>query len=115
MAKSLVVNTLGGKRKFIYLPCNDTVAADFATQMLDGEHEVYAKESAMGTDSGITAARSVTVSGKDTTTFKKATLSFTAKANKSTDDIELALKGKTYNGVKFDEVTVIKSVPLSFS
>ena len=43
--KSLIVNTLGGKRKFVYLPTTDAKAQTFATTFLDGEFDIYAKES----------------------------------------------------------------------
>ncbi len=111
MAKSLVINNLGGKNKFIFLPCSDTVAADFAMNNLDGEYKVCAKETEFGTDSGITEANKVAVFGRNTLTGEKQTLYFTAKANKSSVDIETALQGKTFNGVKFDEVSV-KITPL---
>ncbi len=114
MAKSLVINTLGGKRKFVFLPCNDTTAAAFASSFLDGEHAVYAKESESGTDTGILSATKVSVFGRDTTTFKSTTLSFTAKSSKSDEDIITALTGKTYNGVKFDTVAV-SMYPVNFS
>jgi hypothetical protein len=114
MAKSLVINTLGGRKKFIYLPCSDTAASDFASNMLEGTYTVFKKETDVGYDSGITSARSVTVVGTDQNSGQKTALSFIVKQNKSSDDIENALKGKTYNGVKFDEVVVVKSILLTF-
>ena len=114
MAKSLIVNTLGGKRKFVYVPCNDVKAATFASTFLDGEYGVYAKESGFGTDSGITAANSVKVFGRDTTNFTSMTLAFTAKSTKTDEEIITSLKGKTFNGVKFDEVSV-QMFPMAFS
>ena len=112
--KSLIVNTLGGKRKFVYLPTTDAKAQTFASTFLDGEFAVYAKESGFGTDSGVTAANTVKVFGRDTTNFTSVTLSFTAKANKSDEEIITALKGKTFNGVKFDDVYV-QMFPVAFS
>ena len=114
MAKSLIVNTLGGKRKFVYVPCSDVKATAFAAAFLDGEYTVYAKESGFGTDNSITAANSVKVFGRDTTNFTSMTLSFTAKATKTDEEIITALQGKTFNGVKFDEVSV-QMFPMAFS
>ena len=114
MAKSLVINNLGGKNKFMFWPCTDAVAAGFATDFLDGEYKVCAMETSFGTDNSITAANKVAVFGRNTTTGEKQTLYFTAKATKSGADIETALQGKVFNGVKFDEVSV-KITPLTLA
>ncbi|MDD3466630.1 MAG: hypothetical protein PHE67_05715 [Campylobacterales bacterium] len=114
MAKSLVVNKLGGKRKFIFLPCSDSVATTFASSMLDGEYDVFAKESETGTDNSITAARKVTAFGHDNTSHKSDTITFIMPDSKSDEDVITALTGKTFNGVKYDTVSV-KIVPLSYS
>lgn len=114
MAKTLVINRFVGKSIWNFLPCSDTVAADFAAKHFDGEYDVLASESVFGTDSGITAANKVAVFGRNTTTGEKGTLYFTAKASKSDTEIETALQGLTFNGVKFDEVS-IKITPLSLA
>ena len=54
MAKSLVINELGNVKKWLFLPCDDTVALGFAGTFLDGKHEVYVKTGEAGTDNGIT-------------------------------------------------------------
>lgn len=114
MAKSLIINTLGGVGKWVFLPCNDTTAATFATNFLDGEYSVMTRMSESGTDTGITAANKIKAYGRDTTTFKSTTISFTAKSTISDEDIIAALTGKTFNGVNFDEVRV-SVIPVTFS
>lgn len=108
MAKSLVINELGATKKWLFLPCDDTVATAFATAMLEGKFEVFVRTGEVGTDNA-TSYRDVTVSIKNVA-GKSTYISFPAKSTKSDSDILTALAGKTFNGVKGDTVAIVKMI-----
>ena len=105
--KSLVVNHIANKKKWVFLPCDDTVAKSFADTFLEGQYQVYQKSGEVGTGVVVGSYRKVSVMLKNTA-GKSTYISFPAKANKSDIDILTALKGLTFNGVKADTVSIVK-------
>ncbi len=105
MAKTLVINTLGSTSKSFSLPADDTAASAFCAAMLDGEYVGYVKQSETGTDSGITAYNDVSVQVASST-GTKTYFGFLAKTGVTDVEIQNALVGKTFNGVKADTVFV---------
>jgi len=105
MAKTLVINTLGSTSKSFSLPADDTAASAFCAAMLDGEYVGYVKQSETGTDSGITGYNDVSVQ-VSSDTGSKTYFGFLAKSGVTDVEIQNALVGKTFNGVKADKVFV---------
>ena len=112
MAKTLLINHLGAVSKWVFLPCDDTVALTFAGTFLDGKYEAYAKTGEAGSDKGITTYNDVTVMIKDTA-GRSTYISFPAKATKSDTEILTALAGKTFNTVKADQIAITKMISRS--
>lgn len=106
MAKTLIKNKLGDKTYQFNLPCDDTVASAFCAEMLDGEYVGYVQTSVIGSDTA-TPYNSVLLMIKSDADLK-AYLNLAVKSNKSEADIYAALSGKTYNGVKADNISILK-------
>lgn len=77
--------------------------------MLDGTCAIYERTTEKGNETE-QAVNQVTITG-ESADKRKATFSFYASANKNPD--ESALKGKTFNSVKFDKVYIISFQQIS--
>ena len=106
MAKSLIINQLGSKKFTIFVPAGDTVASDFAQQFLDGESRIYQFVGEEGNETE-TVVKDVFVRIKDNTKDEVEFLRFYAKSTVDDKQILQTLKGKTFNGVKADVVTIL--------
>lgn len=106
MAKTLIKNKLGAKTHTFNLPCDDTVASTFCAEMLDGEYVGYAQTSVTGTDTA-TPYNNVSLMIKNDAGLK-AYLNLAVKSTKTEADIYTALSGKTFNGVKADNISILK-------
>lgn len=104
--ETLVKNKLGTKTVSFRLPADDATAKTFCETFLDGEYAGFLKTGVEGTDSA-TAYNDVTVMIKNTAGLKTY-INMAVKSTKSEDDIYTALKDKTFNGVKADELAIIK-------
>ncbi|AFL69751.1 hypothetical protein [Sulfurospirillum barnesii] len=105
MAKTLIYNTLGATTKSFSVPADDTSASAFCSAMLDGEYEGFVKKSESGTDTGITGYHDVRVQVSNDT-GSKTYFGFLAKIGVTDVEIQNALIGKTFNGVKADKLFV---------
>ena len=104
MAKTLIKNKLGVKTHSFNLPCDDTVASAFCASVLDGEYVGYALVGTTGSDVA-TPYNMVELMIKNTAGLKTY-LNIAAKASKTEADIYAALAGKTFNGVKADNIAI---------
>lgn len=104
--KTIVKNKLAGQTKTINLPADASVAETFCAEFLEGEYAIYEKKGESGTDT-TEAYLDVSVMVKNDAGVKTY-ISFAAKANLSEDAIYAALAGSTINGVKADELAIIK-------
>ena len=104
MAKTLVKNKLGAKTHSFSLPCDDTVASAFCASVLDGEYVGYAHVGTTGSDVA-TGYNMVELMIKNDAGLKTY-LNVAAKASKTEADIYTALTGKTFNGVKADNIAI---------
>lgn len=109
MAKSLVLNRFNGKNHQITLPCDDTVAATFASTVLDGEWAVYKLETSNGASDIEASYKDMQIMVKNSTTAEKAYLNIKVKANKIEEDVITALIGLNVSGVVVDEVFVMSN------
>lgn len=102
--KTLVINTIGAVTKGFVVPASAENAKSFCDALLVGQYEGYEKTSELGTDSGILTYNKVKVQikGAGGSTY----FSFAGKATASDVDIQNALVGKTFNGIKADTVFV---------
>ena len=108
MATSIVVNKLGNRRFTAYWPATATDAQALADAVLDGEYQIYEKIGSSGNDQVAGQYREALVMGKDDTSKRKLYLHMYVPVTKNEDDIYTALYGKTFSGVKFDTVYVLK-------
>jgi hypothetical protein len=103
--KTLVKNKLGNKTVSMYLPCGTTEAETFCTNFLDGEYIGLEQMGVSGSDVA-TPYNQVNIMLKSDAGLKTY-LNLAVKSAKSEDEIYTALKGKTYNGVKADNMAII--------
>lgn len=111
MAKTLVRNKIAERVFGMALPCDAKDTKAFFEAMLDGTYAIYEKTTEKGNETE-QAVNQVTITG-ESTDKRKATFSFYASASKNPD--ESALKGKTFNSVKFDKVYIISFQQISTS
>lgn len=114
-AVSMIRQKLGKKVFTSYVPASDTDAKNFAEALLPGEYEVLSKVGETGNDNVTDGYRIWSVMIKSSETDTKTYLTFATPLNKTSKDIISALKGKTYNDVKADEVVVINARAVQFS
>nr|DAD64848.1 MAG TPA: MAP/microtubule affinity-regulating kinase 3 domain, ELKL motif, MARK3 [Caudoviricetes sp.] len=79
--------------------------------MLDGTYAIYERTTEKGNETE-QAVNQVTITG-ESEDKRKATFSFYVSASKNPDEIMSALKGKTFNSVKFDKVYIISFQQIS--
>lgn len=106
MAKTIIKNKLGNKTHSFSLPCDDTVASAFCASMLDGEYVGYVETGKTGSPIA-SPYNEVSLMIKNTAGLK-AYLNLAVKSGKSEADIYTALTGKTFNGVKADNISIMK-------
>ena len=105
---SMIRQKLGNKVFTTYVPATDENAKEFAETFLPGEYEVLAKVGENGSDNVTDGYRVWSVMIKNSNDLKTY-LTFASPLDKSSGDIISALKGKTFNNVKADEVVIINS------
>lgn len=111
--KCLIRNQYGLNQKGgFFLPCGADDASAFCNALLEGSYEVYEEKEKSGKDK-VSAYSSIVVTGKSTETNQKATIRFNALSSKNEAEIISALKGHSFDGVKFDEVYIIYMTPVS--
>ena len=102
MSKCLVKNTINNRTYGFALPCGGAEAKAFCDNALEGTYVILTRASEQGNSSEASVVE-YTITGKNNA-GNKTTFSFYTKP--SVDD---ALAGKTFNGVKFDEIYVISA------
>lgn len=112
--KTLVENTFNGKTNVIYLPCNDTVAATFCTDMLEGRWVVYEKGTDIGTSDVATEARDTSVMISNSTTHEKAYLNLLVKPTTTEEQVYTALTGLTISGIVVDTAYIVGARKVTF-
>ena len=108
MGVSMIRQKLGNKTFTSYVPATYENAKALADAVLPGEYEILTKVGESGSDIVSGGYRFWTVMIKNDADLKTY-LTFVAPLGKSSNDIITALKGKTFNGVKADNVIVINS------
>ncbi|MEY4504169.1 MAG: hypothetical protein RL154_462 [Pseudomonadota bacterium] len=104
--KTLVKNDVGGKLLTVALPCTASAAETFCSTFLVGTYDLFELKASGGTAAPVTAYKKVLVRIANTTTKESCYLGFCIPATKNETDIKTALLGKTFNGVKADELIV---------
>lgn len=107
MGKSLIINRIGGKNKFITVPCDMAVAATFADTFLEGEYQVFGEPGLFGTDTVTVAPDVVNVMFKNKTTGDKSYMTLHVKATLGDDSLFASIMGMTLNGVHIDEAYIL--------
>lgn len=105
MAKSLVRQQLGDRTFSFVLPADGATAKTFVEANIDGEYAILESVSKSGSDVE-TKVLDTTVTIKSASEHK-VTFSFYAKSTADENSIRAALKAKTFNGVKADDVYII--------
>ncbi|MDO5650331.1 MAG: hypothetical protein Q4G11_06975 [Gallicola sp.] len=105
MAKSLVRNKISSRTFGFIASADATATKAFCDAHLDGTYAIYESAGKTGNETEAAFNR-VTVTGK-ATDGRKTSFSFYSKSTLNEDEIRAALREKTYNGVKFDEVYII--------
>jgi hypothetical protein len=107
-AVSMIRQRLGNKTFTSYVPATDENAKALADAVLPGEYEILTKVGESGSETVSDGYRHWVVMIKNENDVKTY-LSFVSPLNKDSNDVISALKGKTFNGVKADEVVIINS------
>ena len=107
MSKCLVKNTINNRTYGFALPCAGAEAKTFCDNALEGTYVVLTRASEQGNSSEASVVE-YTITGKNNT-GNKTTFSFYTKPSVDEAQIKTALAGKTFNGVKFDEIYVISA------
>lgn len=115
MSKSYIINQLGSVALHSYLPCTPANAETICADLLDGTYAVYEATTEVGSDNGVVLAFDATVQFRDSTTGKKGYWKAIVKSTISPDDIQVAFKGLTINGILIDEVVVLRYSSLTFA
>ena len=113
MAKSLVKNKLGSKTYGFIIPSDATSAVDFLN-LLDGEYEVYEKQSESGNET-VNEAFKVRVQIRNTETDQRDYITMYIDTTKNEEDVKNALIGQVVNGINVDEVVIIEFKRETFS
>lgn len=111
MAKSIVKNKLASQSYTMAWPCDETVAQEFATNFLEGEWSILKNTQSIGneTESGVIEAL---VHLKNSESKDVVIGSFYVKSSVSNDALRQKLVGKTINGIRVDEVRILKFTPV---
>lgn len=103
--KVLIKNTINGRTYTFALPCSGAEAKTFCDNALEGTYVVLFRGSEAG-NSNEPSVIEYTITGKSQAGHK-ATFSFYSKPSIDEAQIKTALAGKTFNGVKFDDIYII--------
>ena len=102
--KTMVKNKLGSRKHTITLPSDNTVAQEFADTFLDGEYQIFEKQSDNGASDVESVYYRMTALLISDTNHLKAYINLVVPQSKSEDDVRTALMGKTINGVKAERI-----------
>ena len=112
MSKVLIRNQFGTDQRGTFsLPCGVDDATAFCNAVLDGSYQGFLSVEKSGNEK-VSNYSVVVVTGKQSDNGQKATIRFNAAASKNENEIITALKGHTFDNVKFDEVYVISLMPV---
>ena len=106
MAKSMIKQTLGDKNFTSYVPAGADEAKALAEAVMPGKIEIFEMVSEGGNDNVTDGYKKYSVMLKSEETGIKTYLNLVVPLSKNEHDIQEALKGKTFNGVKADIVYV---------
>ena len=107
MGKSLIINRIGGKNKFVTVPCDMATASTFASTFLEGEYQVFGDPILFGTDTVTVAPDVVNVMFKNKATQDKSYMTLYVKATLDDDSFFASIMGMTLNGVLIDEAFIL--------
>lgn len=107
MAKSMVTQKLGNKIYTNYIPADATASQTFADAVMDGETVTYSATAPVGSDA-VDESFAITIMIQQDSDNAKTYLNLVIPVSKDEGDVSDALRGKTYNGVKADNLVVIK-------
>lgn len=105
--KVLIKNTINGRTYTFALPCSGAEAKTFCDNALEGTYVVLFRGSEAG-NSNEPSVIEYTITGKSQAGHK-ATFSFYSKPSIDEAQVKTALAGKTFNGVKFDDIYIISA------
>jgi len=105
--KSLILNRINEKNKMFNVPTDETNAAAFASEFLEGEYIVYKFDQEIGTTDTETDVLDTNVMVKNSTTGEKTYFRSYLKSTVSHEDLFATLNGLTINGVVGDEFYVV--------
>ena len=103
--KVLIKNTINWRTYTFALPCSGAEAKTFCDNALEGTYVVLFRGSEAG-NSNEPSVIEYTITGKSQAGHK-ATFSFYSKPSIDEAQVKTALAGKTFNGVKFDDIYII--------
>ena len=99
--KVLIKNTINERTYTFALPCGGAEAKTFCENALEGTYVVLFRGSEAGNSNE-------PITGKSQAGHK-ATFSFYSKPSIDEAQVKTALAGKTFNGVKFDDIYIISA------
>ena len=102
--KVLIKNTINGRTYSFSLPCSGAESQTFCDNALEGTYHILSRDFEQG-NSNEPSVIKYTITGKNQAGHK-ATFSFYSKPSIDEAQIKTALTGKTFNGVKFDEIFI---------
>ena len=105
--KVLIKNTINGRTYTFALPCRGSEAQTFCDNALEGTYVILSRGSEAG-NSNEPSVIEYTITGKSQAGHK-ATFSFYSKPSIDEAQVKTALAGKTFNGVKFDDIYIISA------
>ena len=107
MSECRIYNTLNGKRHGFRLPADDTNAKTWCDAFLEGEYEICKGLAPYGKNEVYGTYNRTDLMLRNATNGDKTFITLLTKPNVDGNQIKTALKGKTFNGVKVDEVIII--------
>jgi len=110
MAKSMIRQTLGDKSFTSYVPAGADEAKALAEAVMPGKIEIFQMVGETGSDNVTDGYKKYTVMVQNEESGDKTYFNLVVPLKKSASDIQEALKGKTFNGVKADIVYVFGEV-----
>ena len=105
--KVLIKNTINGRTYSFSLPCSGAESQTFCANALEGTYHILSRDAEQG-NSNEPSVIEYTITGKNQAGYK-ATFSFYSKPSIDEAQIKAALTGKTFNGVKCDEIFIISA------
>ena len=105
--KVLIKNTINGRTYSFSLPCSGAESQTFCDNALEGTYHIFYRDAEQG-NSNEPSVIEYTITGKSQAGHK-ATFSFYSKPSIDEAQVKTALAGKTFNGVKFDDIYIISA------